>query len=194
MSDATKTKFSTAVIAITGLISAIGGVITILYNVGFLGPNKEQKPEQKKTEEKVIVVDKEKAKPTKTIVDKPEEKTKIIDDFKPKKVVEKEVKKEYNLTGYWLDVNNANGKYYIDHNTSGRISFTEYSFVFGEWIVTANGTGTIKNGRIEIPYTTYVGTNGEFTGKLVEENHEIQGNIHDLNANMKAVLNLQKEQ
>ena len=47
MEHTTNTKFSTSVIAITGLITAIGSIITILFNVGIIG-NKEQKKDHKK--------------------------------------------------------------------------------------------------------------------------------------------------
>ncbi|CAM1358361.1 hypothetical protein [Tenacibaculum xiamenense] len=180
MSDSAKTKFTATIIAITGLLTAIGGVITVLHNVGFLNLKKDKKEESKieiEIPEKKKVID-EKEKVIKTIVS------------------EKKIKKEEPLvlSGYWWNKDNRNGKYYIESNSSGNISFTEYSLMYGQWISTATGTGSVKQKNIDIPYTTYLGTSGKFTGKVVDNGKEIHGSIHDFSAGMKVILNLIKEE
>ncbi|MGG8495304.1 hypothetical protein ACQY1Q_02710 [Tenacibaculum sp. TC6] len=183
MTDPTKTKFATTIIAITGLISAIGGVITILHNVGVLDFGK-----LKKEEIKIEEVKKEEPHQEEKIKDT---KQKVITTINPKVY---EAAKEYNLTGYWLDKANANGKYYITHQNTGNVSFTEYSLIFGQWISTATGQGKCNNNTLEIPYETYLGTNGKFTGKISNNGKEIEGTISDFNAGMTAMLNLKKEE
>ena len=185
MVDSTKTKFSTTVIAITGLITAIGSVITILFNVGIIG-NKEQKKDHKKEEQKKEV-----------IIDK----SKLPKDLKTKDVTIPAIKAEaltvvektYNLTGKWVEINNSNGRYQINHEDSGTINFTEYSFVFGEWVTTATGTGNVNGTNVTIPYTTYLGTSGKFTGKITNRGKKIEGRIQDFDAGITAELNIKKQ-
>ena len=185
MVDSTNTKFSTSVIAITGLITAIGSIITILFNVGIIG-NKGQKKDHKKEEQKKEV-----------IIDK----SKLLKDLKTKDVTIPAIKPEtltvvektYNLTGKWVDINNSNGRYQINHEDSGTINFTEYSIVYGEWITTATGTGNVKGTRVKIPYQTYAGTRGEFTGSITNQGKKIQGKIQDFDAGITAELNLKKQ-
>ncbi len=186
MADSTKTKLSTTIIAITGLITAIGSVITILYNVGVIGNKKiEEKVKKEGTIEEVKIDKKE---PLKDFTKK---EIKVITDTKPKSV--KKVVKIYNLTGKWVDINNPNGRYQINHENSGNISFTEYSLVYGEWVTTASGSGQVTQANISIPYTTYVGTNGKFTGRITSNGKKIEGKIQDFNAGITAELNLQKQ-
>ncbi|CAL2086621.1 hypothetical protein [Tenacibaculum sp. 190524A05c] len=186
MPDATKTKFSTSIIAITGLITAIGSVITILYNVGIIGNKDSAKNEKKEEPKKEVKVDK-----TKIPKDLKTKEVKVITNIKPETL--KKVVKKYNLTGKWIDINNPNGRYQINHEASGTISFTEYSLVYGEWITTASGSGKVTQSGISIPYTTYVGTNGKFTGKITSNGEKIEGKIKDFNAGITAELNLQKQ-
>ncbi len=180
MSDLGRTKFTATIIAITGLLTAIGGVITVLHNVGFLdlknAEDKEPRIEIEVPEKREVIDEKEKV--IKTIVS------------------EKKRKKEEPLvlSGYWWNKDNRNGKYYIESNPSGNVSFIEYSLMYGQWVSTATGSGVVKQKSIDIPYTTYLGTSGKFTGKVVDNGKEIQGSIHDFNAGMKVILNLIKEE
>jgi hypothetical protein len=187
MPDTTKTKFSTSIIAITGLITAVGSVITILYNVGIIG-NKENNDNSKREEQvqQVKVIDESEPQE-----DKKAKELNVVTKVKPERV--KKVVKSYNLTGKWIDINNPNGRYQINHENSDAISFTEYSLVFGEWIITASGSGKVTDSNINIPYTTYLGTNGKFTGLITRNGEKIEGKIQDFNAGITAELNLQKQ-
>ena len=186
MVDSTNTKFSTSVIAITGLITAIGSIITILFNVGIIG-NKEQKKDHKKEEQKKeVIIDK-----SKLPKDIKAKEVKVIPTVKPETLTV--VEKTYNLTGKWVDINNSNGRYQINHEDSGTINFTEYSFVFGEWVTTATGTGNVNGTNVTIPYTTYLGTNGKFTGKITNRGKKIEGKIQDFDAGITAELNIKKQ-
>ncbi|SEC20996.1 hypothetical protein SAMN04489761_2383 [Tenacibaculum sp. MAR_2009_124] len=172
-----KTKFSTTIMAITGLITAIGGVITILHNVGFLG--------LKEPNEKHFKVEKETFEKEKETIN---EKEKVIKSFIPVEKI------KVSLSGYWWNKENNNGKYYIEHKRNGEVSFTEYSLMYGQWVSTATGSGDITATSIDIPYTTYVGASGKFTGKVSANGKEIHGFIHDFSAGMKVILNLIKEE
>lgn len=187
MPDSTKTKFSTSIIAITGLITAIGSIITILYNVGIIG-NKKSDQNNKREEQvkEVKVIDKGESRK-----DKKKKEVNVVTNVKPERV--KEVVKTYNLTGKWVDINNPNGRYQINHENSGIITFTEYSLVYGQWITTATGSGKVSQTKISIPYTTYAGTNGKFTGRITSKGKKIEGKIQDFNAGITAELNLQKQ-
>lgn len=182
MTNSTRTKFSANIIALTGLISAIGGIITVLYTVGVLGgektPNKEEEFQE-------------------LLVTKPTEKSNVqTKEIKivttPKPTIATKVIKAINLTGYWVDTNTPNGKYYINHESSGNISFTEYSLMLGSWVTTASGSGKTNGNTLEIPYVTYAGTNGNFKGKLVSNGKKIQGTAYDFSAGIQVALNLQK--
>ncbi len=180
MSNTTKTKFSTNVLAIATLVTAIGGFITILFNTGVLGNEKKKSTTEEVKESKIDSTQRE----TDT----------TIKDQATQPVVYKAEKTEaYNLTGNWFDINNPKGKYYINHEGSGMISFTEYSLVFGEWISTATGSGTVENKKIDIPYTTYLGTNGRFKGEVLSDGKKIEGTVRDYSAGITIVLNIQKE-
>ena len=188
MANTTNTKFSTSVMAITGLITAIGSIITILFNVGIIGNKGDEKHQdlQDNNPKEVVV----KGEITPNIVE--DKGVKIITKDEPK-VQKKAVVKEFNLTGRWVDINNPTGRYEITHDSSGNISFTEYSLIFGEWIATAEGSGEVNSMRVNIPYTTYVGTNGKFTGKITNNGKKIDGQVKDFNAGITAELKLQKQ-
>jgi hypothetical protein len=189
MVDSTNTKFSTSVIAITGLITAIGSVITILFNVGIIGNKASKKDHKKEDLKKEVVIDKSKLpKDLKT------KEIDIVPSVKPPKTKEvKAIVKNYNLTGKWIDIDNPSGRYQINHEDSGAISFTEYSLVFGEWVSTASGSGKVTKSRLNIPYTTYIGTSGKFTGRITNNGGKIEGKIQDFDAGITAILNLQKQ-
>ena len=184
MTNSTRTKFSTSIIAITGLISAIGGIITVLYTVGVLGMEKAHDKEEKTPE--LLVTE------TKPIEKRDVQTKEIKIVTPPKPTIVKKVIKAVNLTGYWVDTNTPNGKYYINHESSGNISFTEYSLMFGSWVTTATGSGKKNGNTLEIPYITYAGTNGNFKGKLVSNGKKIQGTAYDFSAGIQVALNLQK--
>lgn len=177
--DKTKTKFSTTVVALTGLISAIGGIITVLFNTGVLGGEKK---EVQKTKEPPVVVVKEKPK-MKDVTTK-----KLEPDY-----IEQPKKRSYNLTGYWIDNNNPNGKYYFHQQNEREISFTEYSLLFGQWITSATGSGTIDKDNIKLVYSTSSGTTGEFIGNLYKEGNVIGGTVRDLVTGLTGTLHLKKE-
>jgi len=103
-----------------------------------------------------------------------------------------EEKKYLNLTGYWKDTN-LGGRYYFNHQSSGSLSFTEYSWLDGNWYTTASGTGTIDDKTITIPYSTYIGTNGQFTGTVSNNGLQMKITARDLNTGGQVVLNLEKE-
>lgn len=188
MSDSTKTKFSTNIIAITGLISAIGGVITVLYNTGVLGSKQVHTTIQEKSHE--VIYQKKESNIKKKAQVKEENEVNYVDVVFTKE----SLKRTHNLTGYWIDINNPNGRYYIDFQEADLITFTEYSLVLGVWVVTANGSGNIHKNRITIPYKTYVGTMGKFSGKVLKNGNRINGSIQDYHAGITAPLNLQKQE
>ena len=189
MSD--KTKFSTSIVAITGLITAVGGLITILFNTGFFGDKKGD--EKKQPEKEVVYIPEEKNDDEQVIRIDPEPKSFVDEEVIPKPKPKPEPK-VYNLTGNWFDPNYPGAKYYFNHESSGAISFTEYSSVFGQWVVTSQGTGTISsNKRIEIPYNTSVGTNGRFDGVLSNNGKTISGTASDFVSGASLPFNLNKQ-
>ncbi|MFY7672189.1 hypothetical protein ACOSP6_13980 [Tenacibaculum sp. MEBiC06402] len=189
MVDSTNTKFSTSVIAITGLITAIGSVITILFNAGIIGKKPVNKNNSKEKTEKKVVIDH-----SKLPGDLRTKEIDVVPSVKPPKPkVVKAIVKNYNLTGKWIDADSPNARYQINHEDSGAISFTEYSLVFGEWIATASGTGKVTKRGVSIPYKTYLGTNGKFTGKITNNGEKLEGKIQDFDVGMSVTINLQKQ-
>lgn len=190
MANGTGTKFSTTIISITGLITALGGIITVLYNVGILeGRKKAEEPQvhYKKIVEELIEEETSKVKevvPSQVVVDTKPAITKVV--HQPKKKVQ-------DVTGYWFDSDDANAKYYFEQINS-KITFTEYTQVFGQWTASASGSGTINNNKIKLSYTTYIGSRGEFTGKLTNSGKKMQGNIRDFDLGGTAAMRLRKEE
>lgn len=181
MADSSKTKFSSNVVAIAGLITAVGGLITILVNAGYIG-NKKKDTKKEKDEVKQEI-----------IVKLPEETIKPKKEVIIKKIIPEEKVKTYNLTGYWKDSNNPNGRYYLNHESTGKISFTEYSNLYGQWTVSAQGVGVISGRKLNLPYTTYLGSTGHFEGELSENGKSISGKINDHVSGAEIMMVIAKE-
>ena len=65
--------------------------------------------------------------------------------------------------------------------------------MFGEWVTTTTGTGNVSGTNVTIPYTTYLGTSGKFTGKITNRGKKIEGRIQDFDAGITAELNIKKQ-
>lgn len=179
MSEGTKNKFSSNLVAITGFITAIVGLITILHQVGVIFPKEDNQQTQR-----TVVVD--------TVVVKPKQTNDVevvhtsLTDTKPKK------ERIFNLSGYWNDKVN-NGRYFFTHNTQNTVRFQEYSLVQGSWIVSAEGTGTIYKNELSITYTTMYGTTGSYNGIISNNSNRIEGVVKDLTSGLQMPMKISKE-
>ncbi|HHC80159.1 MAG TPA: hypothetical protein ENK46_09780 [Flavobacteriia bacterium] len=191
MADSAKTKFSTNVLAVTGFITAIAGLITVLHQTGVISFSKKQPPAKV---EKVIEKQMPNEEVTTITVSQPNKSNKSGQEetVANNSYQKNETQITYNLTGYWYDTLHA-GRYYFNHQASGSVSFQEYSLLNGIWIVTAEGSGTVYKNEIKVPYYTLYGLLGTFTGTIKEDGLTIKGTALDNASGIKTPLLLQKE-
>jgi len=178
MSETPKNKFSSNLIAITGFITAIAGLITILHQAGVMFPKDDH--QQNKT---TVIID--------TVIAESKGGSKIIVNNSLTKTNYKEERK-FNIAGYWND-NVNNGRYYFSHNTSNTVNFQEYSLVQGSWIVSAEGRGTIYKNELSISYLTMYGTSGSFNGIISEDTRTIEGVAKDGTTGIRMPMKIRKE-
>jgi len=190
MADSAKTKFSTNVLAVTGFITAIAGLITVLHQTGVISFSKKQ-PSAKV--EKVIEKQMPNDKVPAITVSQPNKSNKSEQEEKVNNSYQKnETQITYNLTGYWYDTLHA-GRYYFNYQASGSVSFQEYSLLNGIWIVTAEGSGTVYKNEIKVSYYTVYRLLGTFTGTIKENGLAIKCTALDNASGIKTPLLLQKE-
>jgi len=195
MSDTSKTKFSNNLIAIAGLITAVGGLLTILNQTGKLSLNtKDEKPQTesiRKTQntegQRETIANQNEYNIEKTVPSKSldQDNAKLVTYDEPENLT-------FNLTGYWYDTVNS-GRYYFNHQSSGNISFQEYSFLEGVWMVTVEGTGTVNGKNLNIAYTTLFGLTGFFRGTIQDNGIVITGTATINSTGVKTPMNLNKE-
>ncbi|MGI9550036.1 MAG: hypothetical protein ACR2MT_02460, partial [Aurantibacter sp.] len=171
-------------IAIAGLITAVGGLLTVLHQTGaFSGVEKNQTTITRggsdidHKEQKIDPAPRE---------DTPSNIVPVNNDFaEPKKV-------SINLSGYWYDEING-GRYHFVHNTSGRLSFQEFTWISGVWVTSAEGSGTVQGQMISLAYTTAYGMTGAFEGTLDEEGEEVIGYAMDHSSGLRTSMYLSRE-
>lgn len=198
MSDPSKTKFSTNILAIAGLITAIGGMVTILHQTTDIFSR-----DKEKSEEKIQFVDMPKANQknadvidAKTVynpADYSAKNTSNVVEQTTTPVTQNHYKSQpaINLSGYWVDTINE-GRYLFTQTTSTGFNFQEYSFLEGIWIITAEGVGTLTGNNIQISYNTIFGMPGTFKGTLSGQT-QITGKAKDMATGFEVALNLIKE-
>lgn len=186
MTDTAKTKFSNNLIAIAGLITAVGGLLTVLHQTGvvsFSGPQKDQttiNPIGGKEFRKVEETD-------------PTSNDNLLNNFVPvSRDIDKVDTAFENLSGYWYDEING-GRYHFVHSTSGRLTFKEYSWMNGMWIPSAEGSGTIRGQAINLTYTTAYGLSGTFEGTMDEYGEEVAGFALDHSSGLRTNMHLSKQ-
>ncbi|MGI9549700.1 MAG: hypothetical protein ACR2MT_00765 [Aurantibacter sp.] len=186
MTDTAKTKFSNNLIALAGLITAVGGLLTVLHQTGVVsfttaeknqtivnrnrGDNAQEErkidpPPKEDIYNNIIPVNNELAEPEKVFV---------------------------NLSGYWYDEING-GRYHFVHDSSGRLAFQEFSWMNGVWITSAEGSGTIQGQMISLAYTTAYGMSGAFEGTIDEEGGEVVGYAMDHSSGLQTSMYLNRE-
>lgn len=183
--DPSKTKFSTSVIAITGLIGAIAGLLTVLHTTGVINLTGNSNAKKEKTEitksaepQKVEVIIKQEDK-TNTAEKKPLESSSLTTDYQPVsnnlETIPPITNSTVNLTGYWYE--NAQGsRYYFNQDGYGKVSFQEYAMnEFGVAFVSAEGSGTIRDNMLSVTFLSYLGYTGTFQGNVGNNGATIDG-------------------
>ncbi len=211
---ASQNKFSTNLLAITGFITAIGGLVTVLHQTGVFSP--EDSKASTKSEQKEVV---EPQKPvsdvqTKVITNNANKSQEEIDAMKlqlqqtqaqldqmkdenSRKTQTSQPVTAYNtnsnviLTGTWQDAINY-GRYVFGQDALGELTFQEYSYVEGTWVVTSEGSGHIKNNSITLNYMTLYSTSGRFNGVL-QNDGSIKGIATDNASGIQVQLHLKRQ-
>jgi|GEM_PF-6591764 len=161
--DPSKTKFSTSIIAITGLIGAVAGLLTVMHTTGVIHLTNDTK--EKRTEKEVVVN-------TRGTNDQQEntEKTHIVPvvNKKEEQLVERipEKTRTHNISGYWYE-NQSGSRYFFNQDVNGNVYFQEYSInEYGMAFVSAEGTGVLTNNQFRIPFMHYTGYEGIVNGTI----------------------------
>jgi len=212
---ASQNKFSSNLVAIAGLITAIAGLLTVLHQTGVIF--NDSKASNKENVEKVIepkgVVEASKTVPIPNDSNKSQEEMDAIkaqlrhtqaqldqmkeSDVDSKKTLPTTPVTNYNtnnstlLTGTWQDVINY-GRYVFGQDAYGNITFQEHSIVEGTWIVTSEGNGVIENNAIALDYITLYGTAGRFNGS-VQNDGSIKGVATDNASGVQVQLHLKRQ-
>lgn len=186
MAENRKSGFSSNILAIAGLITAIGGLITILHQTKVISFGSEK--EKTKTE---VVNQQGKANNNNTLIESEVthiDNTDIVSNLNNNSEV---VSGNLNITGNWYDSINA-GRYSFSQNGYGQISFQEHSYMEGTWLITAEGTGTVSGNQINIPYYTIYDTTGHFVG-TINNNNSVTGTAQDYASGARVQLQLSRQ-
>lgn len=190
-------KFASNIGAVAALITAVGGLIIALNQIGVLpgGDTSEQAIENPRTERLEELENRIKDLSKEEIKQREEE---LLDKIEE---LENQVSDDsnggfsgggtnYNLTGNWSD-QNMGGSYSIYQNGNA-VSFLEYSNVYGIRTATAEGTGTIQNNTLTINYTTIYYTSGVATFQIQGGGFTLSGSFRDLNSGVTMNMTLYK--
>jgi len=209
---ATQNKFSSNLVAIAGLITAIAGLLTVLHQTGviFNTDNTSNNENIEQTDQPATVIEDSKSASINNSSNSQEEMEAIKKQLEHTQTQLDQIKKvdsretlptstvnEFNtnsttlLTGTWQDVINY-GKYIFRQDVSGNLTFQEHSVVEGSWIVTSEGNGVIENNTIELDYITLYGTAGRFSGKL-QSDGSIRGIAIDNASGIQVQLHLKRQ-
>lgn len=167
--DPSKTKFSTTIIAITGLIGAVAGLLTVMHTTGVIDLTKDKKPE---IQNEVVLENKI----SKEQHEQPEEMNIVpVANNNERTVVERIPEKpiNYNISGYWYE-NQSGSRYFFNQDVNGNVYFQEYSLnEYGVAFVSAEGTGVMTNNKFRIPFMHYSGYEGIVNGTIENNGNTI---------------------
>lgn len=191
MAENRKTGFSSNILAIAGLVTAIGGLITILHQTKVISFGSEK--EKTTTEVVNQQGDNNNTIPANTKNTPAEnevtykENTHIVNSLNNTEVISHNL----NISGNWYDLVTA-CRYSFSQDNYGQISFLEYTFMEGTWIITAEGTGTVNGNQINIPYYTFFDTTGNFVG-TINSNNSVTGTAQDYTSGVRIQLQLSRQ-
>ena len=177
--DPSKTKFSTNIIAITGLLGAIGGLLTVLHTTGVIDLSsnaKNQTPQKEIIGNKLDIEDINVSDDnTLNISEMDNEESFANTEIEKPKTTIKKVTNMPNLSGYWYE-NQLGSRYFFSQDAGGNIAFKEFALnTYGETFVSAQGTGAIRNSSININFVSYLGYSGVFNGTVTNNGKTISG-------------------
>lgn len=207
---ASQNKFSSNLIAVAGIITAIGGLVTVLHQTGVIAFNGSKEPVQKEQKQEVqpqklvsnsdanIISDSKSQEEMDAIKKQLQQTQKQLNEMKvvtekksiPPAIVNTNIATPTIVTGTWQDAISY-GKYVFAQDAYGTISFQEHSNVEGVWIVTAEGTGRLTNNRMVLDYMTLYGTSGKFDGTL-QNDGSIKGIASDISSGIQTQLHLRR--
>lgn len=167
-----KTKFSMNIIAIAGLVTAFGGLITILHQTGIItiySGYKIKQPIETPIEHKSEIIENQFQEPVSKSIYSTNNDMVNHNKIKPhnsyiEKVSNNSKRDELpinnyskiNYTGSWISAMD-DARYEIIQNNLGQINLKEYQLIDGIWIITAEGDGNILNNKIRISINTIYG-------------------------------------
>jgi hypothetical protein len=211
---AAQNKFSSNLLAIAGFITAIGGLVTVLHTTGVISINSSKEPVENVKKQVVqpqnLVSDDSKEVATSNGAHKSQKEMDAIkaqlDETQaqlnqikkgsskksvPTTPVNTNTSSPTIVTGTWQDAISY-GKYVFAQDAYGTVSFQEHSIIDDVWIITAEGTGTLKNNRLLLDYMTLYGTSGRFDGNL-QNDGSIQGVASDISSGIQTQLHLKRQ-
>lgn len=168
MTDTAKTKFWNNLMTIAGLITAVGGLLTVSHQTGVISFSSAEKNQT--TISRSMGDDGHKE----TKIDPAPKEDIPINIFPVNYELTEPEKVHVSLSGYWYDELNA-GRYHFVHDNSGKFSFQEFSWMNGVRITSAKESGTVQGQAINLAYATAYGLSGALEGIIDEEEEEVVG-------------------
>ncbi len=207
---------SSSIGSIAALITAIAGLLTVLYQIGVIGPESHPStlPQVVGEQTALSQIDQyeEKAKDL-------EQKIANIDDTErrsreaelkqkleelEKKLAEKDKQKTsfsstlntdsptLDLSGNWYTTATPGVTYRLVQYDDA-VTFEEVSSLFGVPTVSAAGNGTINGNSLKITYNTLFGTQGKGSLRIKDNGDLLTGSLTDLTSGAVMQLSLQRE-
>jgi hypothetical protein len=197
--------------SIAALITAVGGLLTILYQIGVIGPGKQSDiPPQTPTSQIGQYEDKAHELEQKIAdIDANERRSREAELKDKLEKLEQQLKERegkstsyssnlssgaepINLTGNWYTSATPGVSYKIVQYDES-VTFEEISSLFGIPTVSAAGNGSISGSTLKLSYNTLFGTQGKGSLRIKENGDLLTGSLTDLTSGMVMPLSLQRE-
>lgn len=212
MSENKNSGCSSSIGSIAALLTAVAGLLTILFQMGVIGnkaPENSEIVRSGQTESKDSDLESYKAK-----ADELEKKIASIDEQKRQdqeaelkaklERLEQQLKEKeqssygqtnqeetLDLNGQWYAAATPGVVYKIGQYGNS-VTFEEISNVYGVQTVTAAGQGTITGNTISLDYNTIFYTQGKGNLKIKNNGSMLSGTLKDLNSGMTMPLSLER--
>jgi hypothetical protein len=181
--------------AIATLITAIGGFLVVLNQIGVFGSKHDPKADEKK-----VVTGTADQNEVQNLSDA-EVKLKQMELEARLREMEQRLTRQNQSSGSpqqpFQDIAQMAGRWYFDNgaywaiNQSGvNISLEEYSFLFGSQILTAGGQGTVIGNKAFIDFTSLSGATGKAEVALASDGESLRGLLKDSFGNTLMTLHL----
>jgi hypothetical protein len=182
--------------AIATLITAIGGFLVVLNQIGVFGTKTDPKPDQAKVatgtadqgEVERLSADEMKIKQMQLEARLREMEQRVAEQRQaPPSPSSQPFQDVAQLHGTWYF---DNGAYWAINQSGVSLSVQEYSFLFGTQILTAGGEGTVIGQKAFIDFSTLSGGTGRAELTLSGDRNRLTGTLKDSYGNALMALHL----